>query len=223
MPEHASASRFRYGVVVVLILVGIALVVSTDGKPVSYATSIDDVAADPIVEDTSPTKLRTEAAAAESSTTAEDASSDCLTPEQLMRREDVQQQVTTAQSITVMGNAMQSYEGIDASGLRDLIAQGDTAAMVVLGRRLQLEALGLDPNTAVLTLTPSKATINTPAFDRYSRAVGRKGGVTEPERVAMALEARKLFHRAALEGRLMALSMVGQIDWELGEDAVSMG
>ena len=223
MPEHASVSKFRYAVVVALLLVGIALVVSNGRKPGSDATSIADNAADPIVDDTAPTKLGTTAAAREMSTPTEDESSDCLTPEQLLRRDDVQRQITTTQSITVLGKAMQSYDGIDASGLRDLIAQGDTAAMVVLGRRLQLEALGLDPGNAVLTLTPSKATVSTPAFDRFARAAGRKGGVTEPERVAMALEARERFHRAALAGRLMALSMVGQIDWELGEDAVSLG
>ncbi|MEM1438013.1 MAG: hypothetical protein AAF545_15085 [Pseudomonadota bacterium] len=223
MSEPTPTRQFRSGVVLVLVLVGLALLVSARREPGSDTPSNADNAAEPMVDVTAATKLGTTASAREASTPTENESSDCLTPEQLLRREDIQRQLTTTQSITVLGDAMQSYEGIDAAGLRDLIAQGDTAAMVVLGRRLQLEALGLAPGDAVLTLTPSKATINSPAFVRFSREVGRKGGVSDPARVALALEARELFHRAALEGRLMALSMVGQIDWELGEDAVSLG
>ncbi|MEO1595977.1 MAG: hypothetical protein AAFS02_12115 [Pseudomonadota bacterium] len=149
--------------------------------------------------------------------------SECLTPEQLLGRRDVQQERTRILTVVAMGEPMRSYQGIGVPGLRALIAQGDTAAMVVLGRRLQLEALGLDPETAVTTLMPSKETIRLPDFERFSNLVGSKGRISEPDDVALAMEARELFYGAALKGRLFALSMVGQIDWELGEDALIMG
>ncbi len=115
--------------------------------------------------------------------------------------------------VSIMGEAMGRYRGLSQDYLESLAAQGDSGAMGVLGAMAELEAFGESPGGAVGMLTLE----DMPHYTWYPR---------QPldESVREHLQsAADWYYAAALHGRLLALSKVGEMRGYLEGGAVGLG
>lgn len=138
---------------------------------------------------------------------------DCLSWERLQDHPVLSEEVARFDSIAVTGPTIASYRGLDDSSLESFAAQGDSAAMAVLGAISMLKARNMQPHHAVPYLLfedgPVRAYI-TPSME-------------DPKARQHYSDARDWFYKSALHGRLLALYWYGEITGSLEGGAVGLG
>ena len=180
---------------------------------------------DPVRQGDSEALISTEAATAvddEDSASAIDAqaadheataSTPCLTLDQLENHPILAQDFYRYDTVVDSGLAIAAYRGLSEQELRDLTAQGDSAAMVVLGAMSIMRANDwpIDKAVAYLLLEDPELSVF-----RYRRPFS-------PEFLSHIQEARHWYYQAAMHGRLMVLHRVGfTLELEFG-GAVQLG
>ncbi len=137
----------------------------------------------------------------------------CLTLEQLQHHPMFAPEQARMEAISINGPTIASYRGLASDELEVLVAQGDSAAMAVLGAMALMNARGQSPDDAVPYLLLEDADLrNYQMPDR-----------NDPDVVEQLEAARSWFYQAALHGRLRALQEVGDIRWQLEGGAVELG
>ena len=144
---------------------------------------------------------------------AETSSSGCLTAEMLEAHPMFAGEEARLDTIAVTGPTIASYRGLKASSLEGLAAQGDTAAMAVLGAISMLKARGIEEQHAVPFLL----------FENLSLHSYREPPLDDPEVRQHYKDAQEWFYKAALRGRLFALYWVGEMKARLEGGAVRLG
>jgi len=138
---------------------------------------------------------------------------DCLSPAQLRTHPLVVGDADRMDSASISGRTIASYRGLSAADLNDLAMQGDSAAMAVLGAVSVMRARGLADDNAVPYLRHEDRSLHT---DVTSQPL-------EAATVKHYQEARDWYYRSALNGRLLALYRVGEIDGIIRGGAVGLG
>ncbi|WP_405237084.1 hypothetical protein [Lentisalinibacter orientalis] len=130
---------------------------------------------------------------------------DCLSYAEARRDPGLQREIERLREVGLVVDDMDAYRHVDESALQSMAGTGDTAAMMVLGQRHFLTALGRDPDLAVDLLT--------------GQAVTERGSSIDTEAIDRTLlgEAGDWFNRAALHGRVYALQRYGDaLSWREG-------
>ena len=154
--------------------------------------------------------------APEPQTSADMASPDaerCLTPWQLETHPALMADAGRMESVAISGQTMEAYRHQTRENLESLANQGDSAAMAVLGAAHFLQARGLNDVDPVSMLV----------HDDSAQHSFRDPDVEDPEVFYHLGLAREWFYRAALNGRLLALHRVGEIDGIMLGGPVSLG
>ncbi len=132
--------------------------------------------------------------------------SDCLTYSEVRRHPGLRQEIERVRAAGLLRDDLEVYRSVDEAALEGLADTGDTGAMMVLGQRQLLAGQGRDPRRAVDLLNPGVAS--------------REGaGPIDLEVLDRDLleEAAGWFYRAALHGRVYALTQVGEaLSWRGG-------
>ncbi len=136
----------------------------------------------------------------EPNASSEDTSGPCLTLEQLETHPEIAKDAYRYDAVMDSGPVIAAYRGLSEQQLRDLTAQGDSAAMVVLGAMSVMRAREWPVEKAVPYLMLEDRELM--AFT-ISRPLS-------PEFVDHMRQARQWFYRAALHGRVMVLYRVGE-------------
>ena len=149
------------------------------------------------------TAVDAEDSASEIDVQAEDpdanASTPCLTLEQLENHPILAQDFYRYDTVVDSGPIIESYRGLNEQELQELSAQGDSAAMVVLGAMSVMRAREWPVDKAVPYLLLEDPELM--AY-RYSRPLSA-------EFLAHMERAKYWFYKAAMHGRLMVLHRVG--------------
>ena len=125
----------------------------------------------------------------------------CLTERQLDSHPLIRQDGERFHSVATSGPQIEIFRGMPEASLRSFAAQGDSAAMAVLGARAVMRALGLNEERAVRWLQFED-------FNMETMLVGK----TFSEAALLELEeAAHWFYRAAMHGRLYALRNYGDV------------
>jgi len=134
-----------------------------------------------------------------------EADADCLTYPEARRNPGLRREFERMRGAGLLMDDVEPYRHVDDATLTAFSGTGDTAAMMVLGQRRLLAALGGDPAMAV---------------DRLARnPVSQEGGSVDLEAIDSELldEAAGWFYRAALHGRIYALHKYGDaLQWREG-------
>lgn len=128
----------------------------------------------------------------------------CLTYAEARRHSGLQRELERLSGAGLLMDDVEPYRHVDDATLTAFSATGDTAAMMVLGQRRLLAALGGDPAMAV---------------DRLAPPLSQEGGSVDLEAIDSELldEAAGWFYRAALHGRIYALQKYGDaLQWREG-------
>ena len=137
----------------------------------------------------------------------------CLTVAQLDSHPLLVQDSYRFDAVSDSGPTIATYRGLSGDQLHGLAAQGDSAAMVVLGAMSVMRAREWPVENAVPYLLHEDPELM--AY-RYSRPFS-------PEFLGHMAQARKWFYEAALRGRVMVLHRVGDsLSFEKG-GAVKLG
>ncbi len=134
-----------------------------------------------------------------------EADAGCLTYTQARRDPGLRREMERLRGAGLLRDDFEPYRHVEDETLEDLAGSGETAAMMVLGQRRLLAALGQDPGNAVDRLT--------------GRPSPQKGGSIDLEAINQRLldEAAGWFYRAALNGRIYALQEYGYaMQWREG-------
>lgn len=137
----------------------------------------------------------------------------CLTPEQLETHPMFSADYRRLESVAVSGPMIGSYRGLSSAELGDLAAQGDSAAMAVLGAVSMLRARNIAEDQAVPYLLLEDMKLHTYVSHKQ----------LDPEEVKHLEEAYRWFYLAALHGRLLALPYAGDAIGILEGGPVGMG
>lgn len=150
-----------------------------------------------------------------SSTADPDAESvaNCLSASQLESHPLLSVEWARFDSLSVTGPTIASYRGLSNVELENLVTQGDSAAMAVLGAISFLRARGLDDGDAVSYLLSEESGLNGYSFTRP---------LDEDVRINYE-QARDWFYQAALHGRLLSLQKVGEMTWVIDGGPVALG
>jgi hypothetical protein len=125
----------------------------------------------------------------------------CLTERQLESHPLILKDGERLHSVATNGPQIEIFRGVSEGSLRSFAAQGDSAAMAVLGARAVMRALGLDEQRAVPWLQFEDVNMET-----------MLPGKTFSEPALFELdEAARWFYRAAMHGRLYALRNYGEV------------
>lgn len=136
---------------------------------------------------------------AESTATAESGSAPCLTLEQLETHPVVAQDAYRYEAVIDSGPVIAAYRGLSEQELQRLTAQGDSAAMAVLGAMSVMRARDWPVDKAVSYLMLEDPDLLAFTFTRPF----------SPEFINHMAQARQWFYKAALHGRVMVLWRVG--------------
>jgi hypothetical protein len=129
----------------------------------------------------------------------------CLTYAEARRHPGLRREFERLRGAGLLMDDVEAYRHVDDATLTELSRTGDTAAMMVLGQRRLLAALGRDPAMAVDLLA--------------GRQLSQEGGSIDLEAIDRELldEAAGWFYRAALHGRIYALQKFGDtLQWREG-------
>lgn len=121
------------------------------------------------------------------------------------------------QALSGYGELFADYRGIYRGTLDSLASQGDSAAMVVIGMRLWLDAAGRDPATATDYLTG-----DTESF-RLLHGMTVGNTTTAAETLPPLDEAEAWIRKAAMHGRVMALQHLGYMAEYRKQSPVDLG
>jgi len=137
---------------------------------------------------------------------------ECLTLDQVRAHPIVRQLMSRLDAAAARGVDIEIYRGLDESEVLGYAEQGDSAAMVVTGAILALRAYDADSSRVIEWLT----------------SIGHLDGVEIRQQMSsdasLALnDAAHWFYQAALNGRLMALPLYGQVRSQLFGGAVGLG
>ena len=141
------------------------------------------------------------------------ADEDCLSPEQLESHPLFYAEAQRIDAVAVTGPTIQSYRGISPEVLENLAAQGDSAAMAVLGAVSLLKARNITADKAVPFLLLEDTSV-------YSYTSTHP---LDEQAIEHLHEAYRWFYQAALHGRVLALPYAGHAKGILQEGAVGMG
>lgn len=133
--------------------------------------------------------------------TAEPDEPGCMTLQQLESDPRLLQDAIRIDSVNANGSHIEVFRDIDEAALKDFAAQQDSAAMVILGERAVLRALGLDAGRAVSTLQFEEG------FEERT-LLGKS--FSDAARLELN-DAAYWFYQAALHGRLFALRNYGEV------------
>ena len=137
----------------------------------------------------------------------------CLSESQLESHPLLSDEWARLDSLSVTGPTIASYRGLSDAELENLVAQGDSAAMAVLGAISFMRARGLDDGDAVSYLLNEESRLNGYSFTRP---------LDEEVRTNYE-QARDWFYQAALHGRPLSLQKVGEITWVVNGGPVALG
>jgi len=126
-----------------------------------------------------------------------EADAGCLTYTEARRDPGLRREMERLRGAGLLRDDFEPYRHVEDETLEDLAVTGETAAMMVLGQRRLLAALGQDPANAVDRLTGGPSP--------------QEGGSIDLEAINKGLldEAADWFYRAALNGRIYALQEYG--------------
>ncbi|MEM7431551.1 MAG: hypothetical protein AAF351_06390 [Pseudomonadota bacterium] len=139
--------------------------------------------------------------------------SSCLTPSQLEMHPLLVEDMTRLDPITFSGPAVEAFRYLSAEEVAGLADQGDSAAMVVMGAIHVMRANGFEESRAVSFLLYEDMELHQNAWN----------GVESQEIHNDLREAEQWFYRSAMNGRLMALQLVGQMKRRLVGGPVELG
>jgi hypothetical protein len=125
----------------------------------------------------------------------------CLTERELDSNPLIRQDGERFHSVATNGPHIEIFRGVSEGSLRSFAAQGDSAAMAVLGARSVMRALGLDEHRAVSWLQ----------FEDLSTETMLPGRTFSESALLELDEAAVWFYRAAMHGRLYALRNYGDV------------
>lgn len=124
-----------------------------------------------------------------------------MTPDQLETDPLLLQDAIRLTSVNTNGSQIEAFRGIGEAALHDFAAQQDSAAMVILGERAVLRALGLDEERAVSTLQYEEG---------YEERILHGKSLSDAARLELN-DAAYWYYQAALHGRLFALRNFGDV------------
>ncbi len=141
------------------------------------------------------------------------ADSTCLTPLQLQHHPALMAELDRLRSVIAGGPDVEVYRGLPEQQVAIFAEQGDSAAMVVLGAMHVMRARGRSDSDAVAYLASDD-----PELQRYvlERPLSEAS-------VGHYMQASEWFYRAALHGRLLALTHFGDQLGTLGLGPVQLG
>ena len=197
----SQSPQLKWAITILLVIVAglllTSLRVTTDPvddtnelRSTSVATTQENQAAGMAIDD--PT--------ADKSGTVGSGSLPCLTFEQLEYHPALVQDSYRFDAVSDSGPTVSSYRGLSEQELHDLTAQGDSAAMAVMGAMSVMRAREWPVEKAVPYLTLEDPDLMSFRFTRPH----------SPEFLNHMAQARRWFYKAALHGRVLALGHVGE-------------
>jgi len=115
--------------------------------------------------------------------------------------------------VLATGPDIESFRGVELQAVEEFAAQGDSAAMAVLGAASVLRALGKDDGKAVAWLL----------FEEWDQSFALFGREFSSAQILALNDAAYWFYQSALHGRLRALGKYGEVRSAIFGGPVGLG
>lgn len=206
-----TAKRIVLFCAIAAVIIGIAFVVTPDDDPdavVNEPAALANVEHDP-----GDVQVATDIDQPVTTPNEITATDNCLTPEQLETHPLVMQEAIRVEALATSGPSVEVFRGHSRAQVASFAAQGDSAAMVVLGAMAMTRASGYPEDRAIDYLLVTDIALRTHQYERPL--------ATE---VANDLrEAYDWFYKGAMHGRVLALINAGEALYALDPDPVNQG